>query len=83
MRQAWLNLGVLQFEITSLSVLASHSTHQQTQFGSNRLKVSDRPRFELAGRNVWFELISFIYFSFHVRQHCQDEEPNATLMKLT
>ena len=73
-------MDVLQLAITSLSVLALHSTHRQTQSGSIRFKdFQVCLSFELAGRNMQFELINFIYFSFHVRRHCQDKEPNATL----
>ena len=75
--------GVLQLATTSLSVLASHSTHRQTQSGSICFKdFQICLSFELAGRNEQFELINFIYFSFHVRRNCQDEETNTTLMKL-
>ena len=53
MRQASLNMGVLQLVITSVSVLASHSTHRQTQSGSNRFKdFQICLGFELAGKNV-------------------------------
>ena len=53
MRQASLDMGVLQLAITSLSVLASHSTHRQTQSGSNHFKdFQICLSFELAERNV-------------------------------
>ena len=38
MRQVSLNMGLLQLAITSLSVLVSHSTHQQ-EFQFTRLSV--------------------------------------------
>ena len=65
MLEASLNIGVLQLAITSLSVLTSHSTHRQSQSGSIRFKnFQISQSFELAGRNVWFELIIFIIFPF-------------------
>ena len=45
--------GVLHLEITSFSVLASHSTRRQTQSGSIRFKnFQIYLSFEIAGRNV-------------------------------
>ena len=38
MRQVSLNMGLLQLAITSLSVLVSHSTHQQ-EFQFTRLSI--------------------------------------------
>ena len=38
--------------------------------------------FELTGRSViWTNY--FYYFSFHIRRHCQDEDSNTLLRKLT
>ena len=39
MRQASLNMGVLQLGITSLSVLASHSTYRQTNLTSQIINI--------------------------------------------
>ena len=44
-RQALLNMGVLQLATTSLSVLTSQGTDRQTQSGSVRFKISDLPKF--------------------------------------
>ena len=53
MRQASLNMGVLQLAIISHSVLASHSSHQQTQSGNILSKnFQIWLSFELAGRNI-------------------------------
>ena len=53
MRQASLNVGVLQVAIPSLSVLASHSTRRQSQSGSNHFKdFQICLSFELTGGNV-------------------------------
>ena len=59
MHQASLNIGVLHLATTSLSVLASHSMHRQTQSGKVRLKnFHFCLSFELAGVG----LLTFIIF---------------------
>ena len=63
--------------------MEAHCTHQQTLSGNIHFKnFQIYVSFELAGRNVQFELINSIYYSFHVRRHCQGEESNTALMKL-
>ena len=47
MRQASLNMGLLQLAITSLSVLASHSTHRQTNSALQKINMDAQTKNEI------------------------------------
>ena len=73
MPQASFNMGVLQLATTSLSVLASHSTHRQTQSGRFVCKFSDLLMFWISWKKCIIWTNYFFYFSFHLRRHYQNE----------
>ena len=64
MRHASLNMGVFNLAITSLSILASHSTHRQTKSKVFLCKCPDLSKFGISWKKCLIWTNYFIIFPF-------------------
>ena len=81
MRQPSLKVGALQLAITSLLVLAPHSTHQLTQTHAfENFQIFLKYWISWKKSIIWTKY--FYCFSFHLWRHCQGKDSNTTFREI-